>query len=53
MAERGLWCVPTLDPQYIRCMEDVLNVLARPYDRQAPVVTLDERPVSVAGREPT
>jgi len=30
-------------------MEDVLNVLARPYDRQEPVVTLDERPVALRG----
>jgi transposase len=30
-------------------MEDVLNVLARPYDRGEPVVTLDERPVVLRG----
>jgi transposase len=30
-------------------MEDVLNVLARPYDAQEPVVTLDERPVALRG----
>lgn len=40
-----MWCVPTLDAEYIACMENVLNVLARPYDAQEPVVTLDERPV--------
>jgi len=44
-----MWCVPTLDAEYIRRMEDVLNVLARPYDRQEPVVTLDERPVVLRG----
>jgi transposase len=30
-------------------MEDVLNVLARPYDRREPVVTFDERPVVLRG----
>ena len=40
-----MWCVPTLDADYIDCMENVLNVLARPYDAREPVVALDERPV--------
>jgi hypothetical protein len=38
-------CVPELDAEYIACMEDVLNVLARPYDEREPVVGFDERPV--------
>jgi len=46
-----MWCVPTLDRDYIACMEDVLNVLARPYDRRAPVVSLDERPVVLRGTQ--
>jgi DDE superfamily endonuclease len=44
-----MWCVPTLDAEYIACMEDVLNVLARPYDAREPVVTFDERPVVLRG----
>jgi len=44
-----MWCVPTLDADYIACMEDVLNVLARPYDPREPVVGLDERPVVLRG----
>ena len=40
-----MWCVPRLDADYIDCMEDVLNVLARPYQAREPVVALDERPV--------
>jgi len=44
-----MWCVPTLDAEYIDCMEDVLNVLARPYDAREPVVGLDERPVALRG----
>jgi hypothetical protein len=44
-----MWCVPTLDADYIDCMEDVLNMLARPYDPREPVVALDERPVALRG----
>ena len=48
-----MWCVPTLDAEYIANMEDVLNVLARRYDVREPVVTVDERPVALRGAEPT
>src|SRR5262245_50667173 len=44
-----MWCVPRLDADYITCMEDVLNVLARPYDAREPVVGFDERPVVLRG----
>ena len=44
-----MWCVPTLDAEYIANMEDVLNVLARPYEIPEPVVTFDERPVALRG----
>ena len=49
VAEKKMWCVPTLDAEYIEHMEDVLNVLARPYDAREPVVTFDERPVALRG----
>lgn len=42
-----MWCVPKLDADYITCMEDVLNMLARPYDPREPVVGFDERPVAL------
>ena len=44
-----MWCVPQLDAEYIDCMEDVLNVLARPYDAREPVIGFDERPVALRG----
>jgi hypothetical protein len=46
---KKMWCVPKLDAEYIANMEDVLNVLARPYDSREPVVTFDERPVALRG----
>ena len=40
-----MWCVPTIDAEYVERMEDVLEVLERPIDANEPVVAIDERPV--------
>ena len=40
-----MWCVAELDAPYIACMEDVLALYERPYNRQEPAVCLDEKPV--------
>jgi hypothetical protein len=40
-----MWCVPELNVEYIERMEEVLEVYERPYNPQAPVVFLDEKPV--------
>ena len=42
-----MWCVPTLTPEYIERMEDVLALYERPYDPSEPVVCLDERPIQL------
>lgn len=42
-----MWCVPKLDEEYVRRMEDVLDTLARQPSANAPVVALDERPVQL------
>jgi transposase len=44
-----MWCVPELNPQYIRKMEDVLALYEKPYRASEPVVCLDEKPVSLHG----
>ena len=44
-----MWGVPTLDAEYLACMEDVLTVLARPDDAREPVGGVDDRPVAVRG----
>jgi len=41
------WCVPHLDEEYIRRMEDVLEVYERDYDPEKPVVCLDEKPLQL------
>ena len=42
-----MWCVAELDEEYIEKMEDVLETYEKPYNPAAPVVCLDEKPVSL------
>ena len=43
--QEKMWCIGTLDAEYIRKMEDVLDVYERPFDARKPVLCLDEKPV--------
>lgn len=43
--QEKMWCIGTLDAEYVDKMEDVLDVYARPYDAKRPVVCVDEKPV--------
>jgi hypothetical protein len=50
-----MWCIPPQqDARFVAAMEDVLEVYQRPYDRQRPVVCLDEAAKQLLGevREP-
>lgn len=47
--QEKMWCIGKLDEEYIRKMEDVLDVYARPYDEKRPVVCVDEKPVPLIG----
>jgi hypothetical protein len=42
-----MWCVPKVDEEYVKRMEDVLDTLAKPVAEREPVVALDERPVQL------
>ena len=42
-----MWCVAELTPDYLRKMEDVLEVYEQPLDPAHPVVCLDEKPVTL------
>lgn len=42
-----MWCVPKVDEEYLKRMENVLDLLAKPATEQEPVVALDERPVQL------
>lgn len=42
------WVIPPdADGEYVACMEDVLEIYARPYDAAYPVVCMDEQPVQL------
>lgn len=38
-----MWCVPTLTPEFIERMEDILDLYAKPYDAKEPVICFDEK----------
>ena len=38
-----MWCVPTLDEEYIARMEEVLAVCEKPLSEKEPVVCVDEK----------
>jgi transposase len=42
-----MWCVPKLNREYIRKMEDVLALYEKPYNASEPVVCVDEKPLSL------
>jgi transposase len=42
-----MWCVPELTPEYIKRMEDVLDLYAKPLNPKEPVVCLDESPIQL------
>jgi transposase len=43
--------VPILNDEYIERMEDVLDVYAKPYSSDEPVVCLDEKPIQLHGHK--
>ena len=43
--QEKMWCIGDLDEEYIKKMEDVLDVYARPYNEKKPVICIDEKPV--------
>ena len=45
--QEKMWCIGQLDEEYIRRMEDVLDVYERPYRPERPVICVDEKPVAL------
>jgi hypothetical protein len=39
---KKMWCIPTITPEFVERMEDVLDLYERPYDAEEPVTCLDE-----------
>jgi transposase len=51
---KDMWCIPTVDAEYVARMEDVLDLYAEEPDPSRPVVCFDESPTQLIGevREP-
>ena len=42
------WCIPKLgDSSYVANMEDVLGIYGRPYNKNRPVLCMDEKPIQL------
>jgi hypothetical protein len=39
-----MWCIPTIDSEFIKRMYDVLDLYEEDYDPKRPIVCLDEKP---------
>ena len=39
-----MWCIPTIDSEFIKRMYDVLDLYEEEYDPKRPIVCLDEKP---------
>lgn len=46
---REMWCIPSIDAEYVMRMEDVLDLYGEPADRDRPVVSFDETPIQLIG----
>lgn len=41
------WCVPELNEEFIRSMEDVLEIYERKYNEKMPIICVDEKPIQL------
>jgi transposase len=49
--QEKMWCIPTINAEYVARMEDVLELYAEAPDRRRPVVCFDETPRQLIGEE--
>lgn len=42
------WCIASVTPRFVACLEDVLDVYEEPYDPLRPVVCVDEYPLALS-----
>jgi transposase len=49
--QEKMWCIPTMNPEYVARMEDVLALYAEPPDPLRPVVCFDETPRQLIGED--
>jgi hypothetical protein len=45
-----MWCIPPeQNAAFVACMEDILDIYQRPYDKGCPVICMDEKPYQLLG----
>jgi transposase len=49
--QEKMWCIPTINAEYVARMEDVVALYAEPPDPRRPVVCFDETPRQLIGEE--
>jgi transposase len=49
--QEKMWCIPTINAEYVARMEDVLEIYAEAPDPRRPVVCFDETPRQLIGEE--
>jgi transposase len=49
--QEKMWCIPTVNPEFVARMEDVLDLYAEPPDPRRPVVCFDETPRQLLGED--
>jgi transposase len=49
--QEKMWCIPTVNAEFVARMEDVLGLYAEPPDPMRPVVCFDETPRQLIGEE--
>ena len=47
--QEKMWCIPTVNAEYVARMEDILDLYAEPPNPRRPVVGLDETPRQLTG----
>jgi len=47
--QHKMWCIPSVDAEFVTRMEDVLDLYAKPFDPNRPVVNFDETPIQLIG----
>ena len=45
--QHKMWCIGEINDEYIQRMEDVLDLYAEDYDKNTPLVCIDEKPVTL------
>ena len=47
---KRMWCIPPeQNAAFVACMEDILDIYHKPYDKDLPVVCMDEKPYQLLG----